>query len=297
MASASNAEWKLLPTTDRAQSLQNPVLFFKLVHLENGLRFQVTDLAHIWLAAKTSREDLKEEAARSRCSIDPSEDEEQYDVLAGKLEDAISGRGGASVRINIMDHGGDDVHGGFEIETSISLPPPFGMLEWRFTMVKQEAEILTKHLVLPAFVTVESSREREEDLRRKLKEKDHVIAKLMDKFETSGIDLSTVFPGFVGSRKALSVRQAARLVPGIKAFKEDEWERDGRGEDFGRMKEIVDTLRDSKTGGMVWRGSMTTLRAYNSNRQAEMKQNPGRGDRENEVISVWSQVKGNWLTA
>lgn len=296
MASASRPEWKILPISNHAQS-SNSILFFTLQRHEDGLKLEVTDLVYLWLAAKTSKEDLKEEAARSHCSIDPSEDEEQYEVLISRLEDAVSGLGGASIRIGPSDDGEDDARRGFEIEASIPLPRPLGILQWRFRLVRQGAEALMKELVLPALASVESSRKREEDLRRKLKEKDHVITKLVDKIEASGIDLSAVFPGFVGARKGLSVRQAAKVVPGIEAFKEDEWEWKGRKESSAGMKEVLDALRDVEAGEMVWRGPMTTLGASNSNRRAEVKQSPHKKTRENEVTAVLVQVKGISLTA
>ncbi|KAF7506883.1 hypothetical protein GJ744_011124 [Endocarpon pusillum] len=250
MAPTSMPAWRRLPIADSNEFLSS-LLFFTFKRDEGGLDLSVTDLVHIWRAVKTSKSELKEEAVKTRCSIDPTEDEEQYEVLLNKLEEAISGSHGSQV--GLVGHSENSMPERFEIETSIPLPTPLGTLQWSFRMVRQGPSALTRELVVPALRVIDASRRREADLRRKIKDKDHVIAKLMDKIEGSGIDLTMVFPGFAGARKGLSARQAAQVVPGVKAFRVEEWGADLKDGDDGGFREIVDTLKDEGTGTVVWR--------------------------------------------
>lgn len=252
MAPTSMPAWRKLAIADTNESL-NSLLFFTFKRGESGLDLSVTDLVHVWRAVQTSKQELKDQAIKTRCSIDPTEDEEQYEVLLNKLEEAISGSPKSQVRL--LSHTENSIPERFEMETSILLPAPLGTLQWSFRMVRQEASALTRALVVPALRVIDASRRREADLRRKIKDKDHVIAKLMDKIEGSGIDLAMVFPGFAGARKGLSARQAAQVVPGLKAFRVEEWGADLKDGDDGGFREIVDALKDGGTGMVVWRAA------------------------------------------
>lgn len=240
---------------------QNTVFFFSFERYQHALKLQVTDLVYIWTAAKTSKAELIEEAIRTRCNIDPSEDDEQYEVLVTKLEEAVSGRDGASCLLVPDQKTSNPVR--FEMKTTIPLPAPLGTLEWTFQMVRQEPSIFTQELVIPALRVIDASRRREEDLRRRIKEKDHVIGKLMDKIEGAGIDLSMVFPGFAGARKGLNARQAAMVVPGIEAFRDGESGRYWKdGDDIG-LNGLVDALKAPETGSLVWEVPLRPTREPN----------------------------------
>lgn len=260
----------LLPGDDRRRTdplRRVPLLFFQAEKHDDGLRFRVSDLVHVWTAAKTSRAELTAEAVRTGCSIDPGEDGEQYEVLVGKLEEAVAGRGGAKVWLT-----GDDVDQrtsssplallGLDLEldlglaTSIPLPDPLGLLEWEFRMVRDDSAVLTREVIMPALRTIDAGRERQELLRRRIKEKDHVIGKLMDKIESSGIDLGMMFPGFAGPRTGFDAGWAAKVVPGVEPFRDDEWVggkvQNGGDDRDGGLGEVLNALRDPQTGHLVF---------------------------------------------
>jgi XLF-Cernunnos, XRcc4-like factor, NHEJ component len=296
--------WRRLPVADNSPS-PHPIFFFTFQRHAQGLELHVSDLIHIWRAAQTSKEALHAEAARTRCRIDPSEDAEQYEVLIGKLEDALCGRDGASVRVvgtgdaaAEHDHDNDNdasalVH--FDIETSMPLPAPLGVLKWTFRMVRQGPAVFTRGVVLPALGEVEASRRREEQLRRVIREKDHVIGRLMDRIEGAGMDLAMVFPGVVGARKGLNSRLAEELVPGIRAFK-------GLGEledgDCGVLREVMDSLRDPETGEVVWRGLNSSGSGLNHEQQGLGKHEFEKETNERDQVKVVSSLLARkfWLT-
>ncbi len=292
MASASMPAWKRLHLATTNESY-DALLFFTFKTHENGLELQVTDLIHIWCAAGTSKQGLKEDAIRTRCSIDPTEDDEQYEVLLNKLEEAISGSNQAS-KVTLIGHTASCIPERFEMETSIPLPAPLGTLEWTFQMVRQEPSALTREMVVPALRVIDASRRREEDLRRKIKDKDHVIGKLMDKIEGSGIDLAMVFPGFAGARKGLNAKQAAQVVPGIEAFRVEEWGIDLKDGDDGALREVVDALKDERAGEVVWRVPGTAVEGANSAlREEGSGKDSDKGSKSKQVMFTLIQTKGN----
>ena len=284
--------WRRLPVADNNEFLDS-LLFFTFKRDGSGLELSVTDLVHIWRAVKTSKQELEEEAIKTRCSIDPTEDEEQYEVLLSKLEEAISGSHGS--KVTLLRRTGNSIPERFEMETSIPLPTPLGTLQWTFRMVRQEPSALTRELVVPALRVIDASRRREGDLRRKIKDKDHVIAKLMDKIEGSGIDLAMVFPGFAGARKGLSARQAAQVVPGVKAFRVEEWGADLKDGDDGGFREIVDALKDGGTGKVVWRVPRAAVEGVDGDQPEQGRRHTSVTEsKRNQVMLTLIQSRERW---
>lgn len=273
MSPPAGACWKKLPIQNQHQS-PNSGLFSRFIRKQDGLKFQVTDLVHLWTAAKTTRVELEEEASKTRCSIDPSEDEEQYEVLITKLEEAVSGCDAGKIQL----HETENSAAHFKIETSIPLPPPLGVLEWTFSMVGQDSSALTQELLIPALRLIDAGRRREDELSRMMKEKDHVIGKLIDKIEGSGIDLGMVFPGFAGARKGLSARQAAKVVPGVEAFVEGEWKRKVEGEDGGVVKGILNWLRHATAEELVLESIGKSTGDFNNDQDRKLRVNEKQRD-------------------
>jgi hypothetical protein len=60
----------------------------------------------------------------------------------------------------------------------------------------------------------------------RLKEKDWALRKLFDKLESSGVDLSVVFPTVAGQRhgrKGSTFTHAAKVIKGVAPFDEESW--------------------------------------------------------------------------
>jgi XLF-Cernunnos, XRcc4-like factor, NHEJ component len=297
--------WRRLPITTHSAP-PRPILFFTFhSHAQGGLELHVSDLVHLWSAAQTSRPALHAEAARSRCPIDPSEDADQHEVLVAKLKDALFGRDGAEVRaVLVAGDAGADVDGDdddeasmlsrFDIVTSMPLPASLGLLKWTFRMVRQGPAGLARRLVLPALRVVEASRGREEQLRRAIREKDHVIGRLIDRIEGAGMDLAMVFPGLVGARKGLHGRLAEELVPGIRAFRGDGEMGDG---DFGGgLKEVLDSLKDPEIEKLVLKGLDSLGSGLDDEQQLLGKHEFGlRTNERDQVKMILLLVEKSWL--
>lgn len=214
--------WKRLALTNNETC---PPLLFRFETSSKGYEILLTDLAHIWSESLNYKQILSR-ASKEEASIDPSQDEDQYSVLLQKIGDALRSSDTGSYASLI----GNETRGqGMELVTTTKLPAPLDPLVWTMQLSQLPQNALTQHILLP-ILEGESSREaRMNSLMEKLKEKDKVLGKLFDKVSSSGIDLSTVFPGMAGvkaGRKGTLFAQAAKVIKGVTPFDEDMWDKE-----------------------------------------------------------------------
>lgn len=197
-----------------------PPLLFKFISTSKGYEMYITDLTQLWSEQLSYRQVLKR-AEEDDTTIDPSEDAEQYNVLLQKVEEALHGRPESKMALT-----GGSKADSLELRLSTNLPAPLEPLKWRLYLSKEPLTASTNHLLLP-LLRAETGREASQQiLLEQLKQKDWVLAKLFDKIEAMGIDLSTVFPGtsgLRGARKETSLGQAAKYIKGVAPFDENTW--------------------------------------------------------------------------
>ena len=179
----------------------------------------VTDLCRIF-HERLTRSEILQRASDTECRIDPSQDEGQFSILLDKIRTALEGQDGTNV--TAIHCGGNN----FRLSLIAPLPPPFESLEWIVEPSELAPEHLRSHLIDPLISTAAFHKRRIEDLIDQLHEKDHIISKLLDKMEASGIDLTAVFPGAAGvktSRKGGNRDAVAKQVKGLASFEEQRW--------------------------------------------------------------------------
>ncbi|GAD93359.1 conserved hypothetical protein [Paecilomyces variotii No. 5] len=204
-----------LPETDGL-----PPLLFKYISSSRGYEIYLTDLTYIWTERLNHKQALKR-AEDEEASIDPSEDAEQFKVLLQKIEDALCGAEGSSLTLNAGAKSNS-----LELTTKTRLPAPLHALEWTLYMTRGPQSSLTRELLLPLLIGEASRERRQKSLLDHLKEKDWVIGKVFDKIESSGLDLSTVFPGTASLRagkRGTTRTQAEKLIRGVAPFDEKSW--------------------------------------------------------------------------
>ncbi|KKZ61043.1 hypothetical protein EMCG_00621 [[Emmonsia] crescens] len=205
-----------------------PPLLYKYLTSNLGCEIYLTDLAYVWSQSLTRKEILNN-ASKYNTSIDPSEDEEQYFILLHKISDALRGSKDSSLSLT-SDTGGEEL----KLITSTELPAPLDPLEWTFTLSPQSPNALTKHILLPILKGEANHEARILSLIGYVKQKDWALSKLFDKIESSGVDLSTVFPGMGGvrlSRKESVYSQASKHIKGVAPFDEDLWNNEYQSKD------------------------------------------------------------------
>lgn len=215
------AKWEVFPI---AVSARLPPLLIKISLQDSGYTVQLTDLTYVW-SESLEKHQIIERALKEDTSIDPSEDQSQLKILLNRIQSALNGHQETSLRIKQWDDGhAIDVH------LTAPLPRPLEPLTWRLHLTRLSPFAVRSEIVLPALRGLHLKSQTVKQLVTALYDKDHVIDKLLDKLETAGIDLTTVFPSAAGiksSKTGPQREQAAPYVKGLGKF------------DFGKWQESV----------------------------------------------------------
>ncbi|KAJ5552365.1 hypothetical protein N7494_001743 [Penicillium frequentans] len=237
-----------MSTTWHGLSLQqasSPPLLFQYTWTRQGYALCVTDLTSIW-TEKLSHREILTRAEETSTTIDPSEDQEQFDVLLLKIGEALRGDGGSAT----LNSGS---HGSLELSTSSKLPAPLRPLKWTLYLSIETSSSLTDHLLLPLLKDEAGWESRQRILLDQLKQKDWALGKLLDKFESLGVELGTVFPGAAGLRttkKGSTRSDAGKFVKGLAPFDESAWLRESgsSSESSGLAANVLRELGSSRAG-------------------------------------------------
>lgn len=184
-----------------------------------GYTILLTDLTRIW-SETLDRRDVIRRAFQEDTSIDPSEDSHQFQILLDKVRGALSGHGGSIFELRHLEDRK------LVLRVSSPLPAPLRQLQWSLFLSPADPTLLTTELVVPLLEGYAQQARRVESLLAHLKDKDHVIIKLVDKLDSSGVDVSTVFLNAASlktGKKALSWDLAGKAVKGLRPFNEQEW--------------------------------------------------------------------------
>ncbi|EXJ83305.1 hypothetical protein A1O1_06924 [Capronia coronata CBS 617.96] len=217
MGAFNDEGWQELQLPSRRQC---PKLFYSLSTESDSITLLLTDLICIW-ECSLDRYDIVAEASCQHTSIDPSASSDQFDVLLSKIGKSLKDGQNVLVRTNERD--------GYvlRLKTSVDLPKPLRPLEWTFKLTPQPSSELAERILRPSLHEVAVSQEKISTLLRIIREKDHVISRLLDRIGSSAVDLSLIFPGITGvaSRKGghISVTEAKKHVPGMASFDEKSW--------------------------------------------------------------------------
>lgn len=217
MAQSTGEGWQELQVPSRRQC---PKLFYSFFTHEESITLLLTDLISIWESSLDKPEILRE-AARQHTSIDPSVSTDQFRVLLTKLrkslkdgENALARGNGSNSQVLLL-------------QTKADLPRPLRPLEWTFILEPQTASELAEQILRPSLHEVSVSQDKITSLLRIIKDKDHVISRLLERTGNSAADLGLFFPGITGfaSRKGghVSVADAKKHVPGMASFDEKSW--------------------------------------------------------------------------
>lgn len=235
--------WRKLPLPPQENL---PPLLFRYITSLNSYEIYLTDLTYIW-SERLNHRGILGRASDESTSIDPSEDAEQFKVLLEKIEDALRGSPGSSITLTSGTRSNS-----LELTTTTKLPSPLPPLQWTFYLSREPQNSLTAELLLPLLKEEADREARQRSLLDHLKEKDWVLRKLFDKIESSGIDLSSVFPGAAGLRTAkkggsITLSQAAKYIKGLAPFDEQAWlnEFGGDNAESGLVPNLVGELSNA----------------------------------------------------
>ncbi|KAK5679035.1 hypothetical protein LTS10_008690 [Elasticomyces elasticus] len=229
--------WKTLPLDDKSV----PHLLIKANLHSLGYTIQITDLSRIWGETLTKKQ-IKQRALNEDCSVDPSEGEDQYQILLNKIQQALHQQDGASLSLgpaksNNGAKPGDD---GLTLDLSAPLPSPLPALKWRIHLSSLPPTALKTSLLRPLLQHAQIQQAQIQALIHELGEKDRVISKITDRLETSGVSNVKV------SRKKSQREQLARHVRGLGDFDQVAW----KAQQHDRVPETVN-LESIEVDGLL----------------------------------------------
>ncbi|KIV95987.1 hypothetical protein PV10_03572 [Exophiala mesophila] len=209
--------WQELQIPSRKEC---PKLFYLFTTSSDSFLLLLTDLISIWQCS-LDKFGIIAEANRQNASIDPSDSDTQFKVLLSKLSQSLQGGQNALARDDKRTS--NDLH----LITKCNLPRPLKPLKWTFRASQQDTSELAERLLRPSLHEVSVLEAKIASLLEIIREKDHIISRLLDRIGTSGVDLGLIFPSISGlaSRKGgqLSASDAQKHVPGMATFDEKSW--------------------------------------------------------------------------
>ncbi|KAK4987834.1 hypothetical protein LTR66_007499 [Elasticomyces elasticus] len=199
-----------------------PTLLVKHCFGIDGYTVYLTDLGFLW-KEDLDVDDVTQRASDEDCSIDPSENTDQFQILLDKIKAAVNGDRGTKLSIHADGNGPD-----LTLRASAPLPLPLQPIEWPLRLSRQPPEALQTELLAPLLALACSQEQQVAQLAELLREKDRVISRLLDRLDASGTDLPSIFPGLSGiktDRKGSQRAQLVRHVKGLAAFDKDAHQR------------------------------------------------------------------------
>ncbi|KAG9241568.1 XRCC4-like factor-domain-containing protein [Calycina marina] len=208
------AAWKKLLAVDVTEGHQIPPMLVSASFQSNSYTIQLTDLTYIWTES-LERKQLLSRSLKVCTSIDPTEND-QLPIFMEKLRLGIEGGKNTAATIQMFVDSGRPI---ITIKITVNLPKGVAPLEWPFILNRSPQSMMTTQFLLPLLRTQHVHIQKTAGLVELLREKDHVIQKMLDKFESQDLDLGQVFPQAItkGARKA-DRKKATEKVPGLHLF-------------------------------------------------------------------------------
>jgi hypothetical protein len=208
-------QWKHL----RVINEKIPPLLIKSTFGKHGYSIKLTDLSRIWVET-LSRDEIITRARKRNCSIDPGEDSSQQKIFLEKLRSALNQDGKTNLAFSATNDGKLKLH------LEALLPSPLPTFEWEVDLKRSQDGDIGSELVSPLLRRAHILNHRMELLIAELHAKDKIISKITDRLETSGHDLTAVFPGLSNvklTRSTSQQEQLARHIRGLGKFDEVAW--------------------------------------------------------------------------
>ncbi|KAI1103632.1 XLF-domain-containing protein [Jackrogersella minutella] len=217
---ASGLKWHPLPVFPDL-----PALMISPRFASSSYKIYVTDFSNVWVE-DLDRRSILLRSLQENTSIDLSDgDRNQWTVFLSKLNDAFdcTTPDHHSTNLSICASPLDKrTEGGLALHVTCILPEPLKPLKWPIYLAKCPPVSLASELVLPLIQAHHERNMEIQDLISRLKDKDAIITKLVDKLEANHTGLEHVFNALSGKRRP-SRELAEEKVRGLAGFNEEDW--------------------------------------------------------------------------
>ncbi|KAK0115474.1 hypothetical protein ONS96_013930 [Cadophora gregata f. sp. sojae] len=210
--------WYALPLSASAGA-HLPPLLLSTAFTASSFTVHLTDLTYIWSETLT-RAEIVQRSREEGTSIDPSETG-QLKIFLEKIKLGLAGGKGTTLALTIN---GDPDRPSLVLSVSVNLPGGLQPLRWSVRLSAAPQALLTSQLTMPLLQTHHVHMQEMAGLIDALKDKDHVIQKLLDKLEEQGTELGQIFPQAAGKvGRKVDRKKAEEKVRGIARFDVDAW--------------------------------------------------------------------------
>jgi hypothetical protein len=209
--------WKPLRISSSADA-QVPPLLISASFSSDSYTIHLTDLANIW-SETLDRESIIRRSRKQSTSIDPN-DGDQLKIFLDKIKSGV--QGGKDITSALSFEAGQG-RPGIRFNIEIKLPEGLAPLKWTIHLSAEPNSILTNQLTFPLLEAQHKRNQEIESLEEILNQKDHVIQKLLDKFEEQGTQLGQIFPQAASKGCKVDREKAQEKVKGLAPFKIETW--------------------------------------------------------------------------
>lgn len=197
--------------------MKPPSLLLRFCFETEEHTIQVTDLCRVWIV-RLEKSHVLRQAEDEDCSIDPSQDDEQYDILMQKLHSSLRDQVNLGCSVS-----GDNA---LLLTTECALPYPLRPLHWTWRLELMGPSGVQSQFIMPLIASNYIQAKKVDELCRLMVEKDNALANLLDKIESTGLDLTNAFPQTASVRSAKRMNKKEQLlqqVKGLRPFRPREW--------------------------------------------------------------------------
>jgi hypothetical protein len=196
-----------------------PALLISESFTPSSYSIQLTDLTSIW-SESLDRRGIIRRSREEHTSIDPS-DGDQMQIFLDKLKLALAGGKDTTLALTIS---ADADRPSLILNITVKLPGGLAPLQWPIQLAAATQSLMTSHFTIPLLRAQHDRVQDIESLAEVVKEKDHVIQKLLDKLEGQGTELGQIFPQAAGRvGRKVDRKQAEQRVKGLGQFNMDAW--------------------------------------------------------------------------
>jgi len=234
--------WYALPLSASAGA-HLPPLLVSTAFTASSFAVHLTDLTHIW-SETLNRAAIVQRSREEGTSIDPSETG-QLKIFLEKIKLGLAGGKGTTLALTIN---GDPDRPSLVLSLSVNLPGGLLPLHWPVRLSAAPQTLLTTQLTMPLLQTQHAHMQEMAGLMDVLKDKDHVIQKLLDKLEEQGTELGQIFPQVAGKvGRKVDRKKAEDKVRGIARFDVDTWKQGLSHEEPGDISKLIGEVFSAQT--------------------------------------------------
>ncbi|CAG8959301.1 hypothetical protein HYFRA_00013071 [Hymenoscyphus fraxineus] len=218
--------WQPLRALPPANSQLPPLLISFAFPSNDSYVVLLTDLTNLWSESLSKREIIRR-SQEEGTSIDPSS-VGQLGILLEKIKLGLEGAHGTTAALTINT---DDERPSMTLDLKVPLPGGLLPLEWPIRLSAASQTQLAARFVIPLIGAQQARMQDVKSLAEALRDKDHVIQKLLDKLEYQGTSLGEVFPQAAGkSGRKIDRKTAEERVKGLGQFNLASWNSNSKRE-------------------------------------------------------------------